>query len=99
MYDRVEALDAVVIAIAQEDETLDEHGRMLDALKPAPRFDVVADLKREKTHAYDRTTAYLIDEQGVVRQIFPMIIHARPSWEVVLGEIERLLEDSEPTKE
>lgn len=84
--------------MAQEDKALDEHGRMLAALKPEPRFDVVADLNREKTLQYDRTTAYLIDKQGVVRQIFPMIIHARPSWEVVLDEMERVLADPEPAK-
>lgn len=91
-------MDTVVIAMAQEDKALDEHGRMLDALKPEPRFPVVADLNREKTLQYDRTTAYLIDKEGVVRQIFPMIIHARPSWEVVLDEMERVLADSEPAK-
>jgi hypothetical protein len=97
MYDRFEAMDTVVIATAQEDKSLEEHGRMLNAL-PDQRFDVVADLDREETPSYDRTTAYLIDKQGVVRQIFPMIIHARPSWEVVLDEMERLLADSEPAK-
>ena len=70
---------------------------MLNTL-PDKRFDVVADLNREQTLEYDRTTAYLIDKQGVVRQIFPMIIHARPSWEVVLDEVQRLPADSIPAK-
>lgn len=87
-----------MIAIAQEDKTLEEHAGMLNAL-PDKRFEVVADLNREQTLEYDRTTAYLIDKQGVVREIFPMIIHARPSWEVVLDEIEALAPDPEATKQ
>ena len=39
---------------------------------------------------FDRTTAYFIDSEGVVRQVFPMLIHSRPSWDAILGEIERL---------
>ena len=95
MYDDLEMLDTVVVAIAQEDKTLSDHGKFLKAFKPAPRFDIVADLDRAETKAYDRTTAYLIDKEGIVRQIFPMIIHARPAWEAILREIDGL---DEPLK-
>lgn len=57
--------------------------------EPFP-FEVVADLDRQISHGYDRTTAYLIDKRGVVRQVFPMLIHFRPSWKAVLGEVEKL---------
>ncbi len=80
----------MVIAIAQEDEDLASHGRMGKSLNDVP-FDIVADLGRAETEAWDRTTAYFIDKEGVVRQVFPMIIHARPSWEVVLREMDRIL--------
>jgi hypothetical protein len=80
----------MVVAIAQEDKSLEEHGRILKKLKEPP-FDVVADLNREITTTYDRTTAYLIDKEGVVRQVFPMLIHARPSWDAIVGEIETLV--------
>ena len=80
----------MVVAIAQEDESLEENGRILRNLKEPP-FDVVADIDREVTTTYDRTTAYLIDKEGVVRQIFPMLIHARPSWDAIVGEIETLV--------
>ncbi len=43
------------------------------------------DLERAATTRYDRTTAYLIDRQGIVREIFPMTIRARPSGRVILS--------------
>ncbi len=88
----------MVVAIAQEDESLEEHGRILKKLKEPP-FDVVADLDREITTTYDRTTAYLIDKEGVVRQVFPMLIHARPSWDAILGEIETLVAEQKAASE
>ena len=78
------------MAIAQEDKTLEEHGRMPDRF-PERRFEIVADLERELSTSYDRTTAYLIDRNGVVQQIFPMTIHARPSWDIILAEVRRLV--------
>ena len=90
-YDDLEAMDTIAIAISQEDKTLEDHAQMASrALQPAPRFALVADLSREKAIEYDRTTAYLIDKRGKVRQIFPMIIHARPSWEIILKEVDGL---------
>lgn len=88
----------MVVAVAQEDKSLEEHGRILKKLK-APPFDVVADLNREITTTYDRTTAYLIDKKGVVRQVFPMLIHARPSWDAIVGEIEALVAEQKAMSE
>ena len=76
--------------LSQEDVDLESFARMPATLKPSPRFPVLADLERAKTPEYDRTSAYLIDAQGIVRQIFPMIIHARPSWGIILREVEKL---------
>ena len=98
MYDTFERLDTVVVAIAQEDKSLEEHGRILKKLKEPP-FDVVADLDREITTTYDRTTAYLIDKEGVVRQVFPMLIHARPTWTAIVGEIEALVAEQQAASE
>ena len=90
MYDEFEKRDTVVIAVAQEDKDLKTHGQILANFKPTPRFDVVADLRHGSLKYYDRTTAYFIDKQGVVRQVFPMIIHARPGWKAILNEIDRI---------
>jgi precorrin-6B methylase 2 len=91
LYDEFEKRDIEVIAVAQEDTDLETHGKMAAKFKPAPRFNIVADLNGEKTTAkYKRVTAYYIDKSGTVRQIFPMMIHFRPSWRAVLGEIDRL---------
>ncbi len=90
MYDEFEKRDTVVIAIAQEDTDLESHGKIYNRFKPAPRFDIVADVNRAQTQAYKRTTAYLIDKKGIVRQVFPMLIHHRPSWRAILNEIDRI---------
>ncbi len=90
MYDEFTKLDTVVVAISQEDKTLKTHAQFLTKFGDGPPFDIVADLKRKKTKRYDRTTAYLIDKEGVVRQVFPMLISARPSWKAILGEVELL---------
>lgn len=78
----------MAVAIAQEDKTLE------DFAKAASRFDgsfsLVADLNREQTKFIDRTTAYLVDKKGVVREIFPMTIRARPSWKVIIGEVQKM---------
>ena len=95
MYDEFEKRDTTVIAVSQEDTDLKSHGKFLNQFKEEPPFDIVADLKREKTKRYDRTTAYLIDKKGIVRQVFPMLIHERASWRAVLHEMDRLL--GEPT--
>ena len=89
MYERFEDLDTQVVAISQEDEELSLAAGMSEKVEPP--FDVLFDLEREKSTTFDRTTAYLIDKHGIVREIFPMIIHARPSWEIILGEIERMV--------
>lgn len=99
MYDAFEERDVVVIAIAQEDTDLKQHGQLPGRIRPAARFDVVADLNRAVTTRYDRTTAYLIDKEGVVRQVFPMLIHARPSWGAIVGQIETLVAEQKAASE
>lgn len=89
-YDEFEARDAVVIAVAQEDVDLEKHGNILTKFGGEPKFQIGADIGREETKKYDRTTAYLIDKEGRVRQVFPMLIHHRPSWKAILNEMDRL---------
>ena len=69
MYDEVEALDAIVIAIAQEDRDLESNGKFHANVKPEPRFELCADFQRNDTKRYERTSTYLIDKQGVVQEI------------------------------
>ena len=90
MYDEFEKLDTAVIAVAQEDTDLKSHAKILRKFKTPLPFEVVADLNRRATKKYDRTTVYLIDKTGVVRQIFPMLIHSRASWRAILHEAEKL---------
>jgi len=90
MYGEFEKRDTVVIAVAQEDKDLKSHGRILSSLGGKPAFDVVADLGRKQTQRYDHTTSYLIDKHGVVREIFPALVHMRPTWKSVLNRIDAL---------
>lgn len=93
IYPELEALDTVAVAVAQEDKDLKSHGKMLKSFDPQPPFAIVADIDRKATERYDRTTAYLIDKEGIVRQIFPMMIRHRSSWHAVLKEVEKLESD------
>ena len=91
MYDEFEKRDTIVIAISHEDASLEDASGMAKiGAKGKIPFDIVADVDRAQTPRYDRTTAYLIDRQGIVRQIFPMVIHVRPSWAAFLGDIDKL---------
>ena len=91
MYDEFEKRDTVVIAIAQEDKDRDSHEKILKNFKPDRPFRIAPDFGRRKTKPYDRTTAYLIDKQGIVRQVFPMLIHSRPTWKAILAELDKLV--------
>lgn len=90
MYDQFEAKNTAVIAIAQEDQDLESHAKFMAEQRKELRFRIVADLNRAKTTMLDHTTTYLIDRDGVVRQIFPATVTLRPDWRAVLNELERL---------
>lgn len=94
MYDEFTKRDTIVIAVAQEETDLKTHGKLLNRFKSKPSFEIVADLDRRRTKSYDRTTAYLIDKEGVVRQVFPMLIHSRASWRAILHEVDKLKKGS-----
>lgn len=90
MIGEFEARDFVVIAVAQEDVDLENHAKMRSAFEGGPKFELVADIGREGTPAYDRTTTYLIDKEGKVRQVFPQLITKRASWRAILNEADGL---------
>ena len=91
MYGELEKRDTVVVAIAPEDESVEDFaGFYSSGFDPAPRFDAAVDVGRKATRAYDRTTAYLIDKQGKVREIFPMLVRFRATWDAILTEIDEL---------
>ena len=94
LQDRVDefaARDTVVVAVAQEDESLEEFARMqASGFEGGPRFELVCDANRARTGMFDRTTAYLIDREGIVRQVFPMTLRHRPAWEALLAEVDEL---------
>lgn len=91
LYDQFDRRNTVVIAVSQEDTDLKTHAKFLTAFRDGnPPFDIVADLNREKTKRYDRTTTYLIDRDGVVREIFPASVRTRPDWRAVLNRIDEM---------
>jgi len=89
-YKQFSRRDTVVLAISQEDKDLDSAKRFLKHFKKTPPFDILADFDKEKTPRYEHTTIYYIDKEGVVQQVFPMLIHMRPNWGSILREIDRL---------
>ncbi len=91
MYDRVEALDMVVIAIAQEDSDIESHGKFHTNFKPEPKFELAADFDRAETGRYERTSTYVIGKDGKIKQVFPQLVHFRANWDAVLREAERVL--------
>lgn len=79
-----------MFAVAQEDVDLESFAKILPRFKKPLPFHLVADLGREQTADYDRTSTYLIDKEGVVREVFPSLIHMRPSWHAVLNRIDEV---------
>jgi len=93
LYDEFESRNIVVIAIAQEDKDLESHGKFYKHFDPEPRFVIAADFDRKDTTSYKRTSTYLIDTKGVVRQVFPQMIHYRADWRSILNEADRVLKE------
>ena len=90
-YGEFEKRGAVVISVAQEDKDLESHGKMLKRIRVSdPQFIIAADIGHKTSTAFDRTSVYLIDADGVVREIFPMLIRQRASWEPVLRAMDAL---------
>jgi len=97
MYKAFEDTNTIVIAVAQEDKDLESHGRFLNRFDSPPPFEIVADLDRVNTDQYKRTCTYFIDQDGVVRQVFPQLIHYRADWSAILGEVQQLTASSKRT--
>ena len=89
----------MVIAVAQEDADLKTHGQIREKLKQPLGFEIVADIGRQATQRYKQTTAYLIDRDGIVREIFPMTVHHRASWRAILNAVDRLKKAEEFRRE
>lgn len=80
----------MAIAVAQEEKSLKDSGKIYKKFKPSPKFALVADIGRKQTERYDRVTVYLIDKQGKIAQIFEAMTHFRPPWDAVLAELRAL---------
>ena len=89
IYQEFEKRGITVIGLANEEKSLYEHKKTIEKFEGAG-FELVADINRRKTKMLERTTAYLVDKKGIIRQIFPMEIYNRPQWWPILNEIDRL---------
>ena len=56
-----------------------------------PPFPLLADVGQKQTKRIEQTTAYLIDADGIVRQVFPMQTYARGALQAILREADRIL--------
>ena len=90
MWGEFEERGLGVVVFSQEDTDLASFAKMSKTIGPERAFPLLADLERKETPEYDRTTVYSVDAEGIVRQVFPMIIHGRVSWRTILDEVDRL---------
>ena len=90
-YDEIEQRGLRVIGLALEEEDPADTVKFLKGVGEAPPFPFVADVGREQTKRYEQTTGYLLDANGVVRQVFPMQTYARGGIHALLREIDRRL--------
>ena len=79
-----------VVPISQEDPSVASFRQVEGKLPADPPFRVLGDINRRSAPRLARTTAYLLDEDGFVRQVFPMSTYARANWWAILNEIDRL---------
>jgi peroxiredoxin len=98
-YDDVEKRGAVAVAISQEDTDLESAKKFLRHFEGSPRFVIAADFGRAKTGRLSRTTTYVVDSKGVVREIMPALVRTRPSWDAVLGVVDGLDEGKKAAAE
>ncbi len=78
----------LIVGMSQEEKDLSNVLEM--ASKTGVKFPLVHDVMRKTAPQFDRTNAYYIDAEGIVRQIFPMSAYMRPSTDLVLNEIKRI---------
>ena len=78
-----------VIGLALEETDPADTKKFLKGVGESPPFPFVSDVGRKQTKRYEQTTAYLIDANGVVRQVFPMQTYARGGVGALLREIDR----------
>ena len=90
-YDDIEARGLSVIGLALEEKNAADTKRFVPSMGGDTPFPLLSDVGREKTQGYEQTTAYLIDAEGIVRQVFPMQTYARGSLQAILREAERVL--------
>ena len=92
MWDEFESRGVEVIAIAKETAKLAELNETAERFPERP-FTLVGAVDGKGVERYARTTGYLLDTDGTVRQVFPMETYNRPRWWAVLHEIDRLFSE------
>ena len=84
------ARDTVIVAVSQEDKDLESFAKMPSNPKLKDReFEIVADIGHTVPQI-DRVTTYLIDKDGVVREVFPQLIRHRATWSAVLHAVDEV---------
>jgi hypothetical protein len=78
-----------VLAIAKETGDLSELEKTAARFPDRP-FVLLGAVEGRGVERYARTTGYLLDSDGIVKQVFPMETYNRPRWWAVLHEIDRI---------
>lgn len=95
LEEEFEKRGVALVAVANEEGDMAEHAKIRDHFGGVPPFRHAPDFQGRATRPYGRTTSYLIDRRGTVRQVFPMEIYERPPWWAFLNEIDALAEAEE----
>ncbi len=92
-YETIEASGLSIIGLALEETSAADTKKFVPSMGGEPPFPLVSDVERVQTKGFEQTTSYLIDADGVVRQVYPMLTYARGSMRAMLRDVERVLAD------
>ncbi len=90
LYPEFETRGVEIIAVSNDEKSFMAHTKVIGQLGERPPYPILCDAKRKHTTAYERTTAYLVERDGSIGQVFPMEIYDRPPWWAIINEIDRL---------
>lgn len=77
------------VALSLEDESVESFRSIESHLSDVPDFPVLVDVGYRHT-AYAHTTGYLIGQDGIVEQVFPMGTYSRGLVWALFAEFDRL---------
>jgi len=98
-HQRFDEIGAKVIGVSKEDRTLEDFKKLVDRFGPRPPeptfITLLWDEGGKATRDYDPITYYLIDKEGIIRQIMPGTRVVRPSHRALLNELRAIIREDQ----